>query len=72
MQIKTLLLGLISTLLLSCQIGGKSQTKENFTISGQKEVSNIEQTTETSSQEMLTNKGFDLMKTESVGALKLV
>ena len=33
-------------------------------------MTNIEQTTETSNQEILTNKGFDLMETESVGAIK--
>jgi hypothetical protein len=70
MQIRTILLGLISALLLFCQIEGKSQTKENITISGKKKVTNIEQTTETSNQEILTNKGFDLMETESVGAIK--
>jgi hypothetical protein len=70
MQMKNLLVGLISTLLLSCHIGGNSQIKENTTILDQKEMLKIEQTTESSNQEMLTNKGFDLMKTESVGAIK--
>lgn len=70
MQIRTLLLGLISTLFVSCQIGGDSQTKEKITISGQQKVRSIEQTRVTPNQEMLAKKGFDLMETESVGAIK--
>lgn len=70
MEIKSLLLGLISSSLFSCQIGGNSQIKEYNAISQHKEAANVEQIIETTSQELLTNKGFDLMSTERVGAIK--
>ena len=70
MQIKNLTLGLVITLFLSCTIGENGKTKENATILGQGEMPNINKTIDSSNQEMLTKKGFDLMQTESVGAIK--